>query len=89
MAEHLDEEFAAIVSGIASFGVFVELLESFISGVIPLAELPGDFYEVDEKNHRILGKTSGRIIQIGDQIRVKVSEVNIRRRRIDFTLIEE
>ncbi|MDF1577819.1 MAG: ribonuclease R [Desulfobulbales bacterium] len=89
MAEHLGEDFAAIVSGIASFGVFVELLESFISGVIPLAELPGDFYEVDEKNHRILGKTSGRTIQIGDQIRVKVSEVNIRRRRIDFTLTED
>jgi ribonuclease R len=88
MAEHLDEEFDGIVSGIASFGVFVELLESFISGVIPLAGLPGDFYEVDEKNHRILGKTSGRIIQIGDLIRVKVSEVNIRRRRIDFTLTE-
>ena len=88
MAEHLDEEFEGIVSGVASFGVFVELLESFISGVIPLEELPGDFYEIDEKNHRILGKTSGRIIQIGDQIKVKVSEVNIRRRRINFTLTE-
>jgi ribonuclease R len=86
MAEHLNEEFAGIVSGVASFGLFVELLESFISGVIPIADLTGDYYEIDEKRHRILGKTSGRIIQIGDLITVKVQEVNIQRRRINFTL---
>ncbi|MCK4839718.1 MAG: RNB domain-containing ribonuclease, partial [Desulfobulbaceae bacterium] len=89
MMEHIDEEFDGIVSGIASFGIFVELLESFISGAIPIADLTGDFYEVDEKKHRILGKSSGRIIQIGDQIRVKVNEVNIRRRRINFTLSDD
>lgn len=88
MANHIDEEFAGIVSGVASFGIFVELLDSFISGAIPIADLTGDFYEIDDKNHRVLGKTSGRIIQIGDQIMVKVNEVNIRRRRINFMLSE-
>lgn len=88
MAEHLDEEFEGIVSGVASFGIFIELLESFISGAIPIADLTGDFYEIDEKSHRVLGKTSGRIIQIGDLIKVKVHEVNIQRRRINFVLSE-
>jgi ribonuclease R len=88
MADHLDEEFAGIVSGVASFGIFVELLDSFISGVIPIVDLTGDYYEIDEKNHRVLGKTSGRIIQIGNLITVKVHEVNIQRRRINFTLAD-
>jgi ribonuclease R len=88
MADHLDEEFAGIVSGVASFGLFVELLDSFISGVIPIGDLTGDYYEIDEKNHRVLGKTSGRIIQIGNLITVKVHEVNIQRRRINFILAD-
>jgi len=86
MAKHIDEEFDGIVSGVASFGLFVELLDSFISGGLPLTDLTDDYYEVDEKNHRLIGKLSGRKIQIGDLIRVKVSEVNIRRRRINFKL---
>lgn len=89
MAERIDEEFEGIVSGVASFGIFVELLDSFISGAIPLADMSGDVYEVDEKSHRIMGRASGRIIQIGDQIRVRVNEVNIQRRRINFVLSDD
>jgi ribonuclease R len=89
MADKIGEEFAGIVSGVASFGLFIELLDSFISGAIPIADLTGDYFEIDEKSHRILGKSSGRIIQIGDQIQVKVNEVNIQRRRINFTLADQ
>ena len=84
MAKHLGEEFDGIVSGVAGFGLFVELLDSFISGGVPLADLTDDFYEIDEKNHRLQGKRTGRRIGIGDLIRVKVAAVNIERRRIDF-----
>ena len=89
MADKIDEEFTGIVSGVASFGLFIELLDSFISGVIPIADLSGDYYEIDEKNHRVIGKSSGRAIQIGDQIQVAVNEVNIQRRRINFRLVDE
>lgn len=89
MADKIGEEFTGIVSGVASFGLFIELLDSFISGVIPIADLSGDYYEIDEKNHRVIGKSSGRAIQIGDQIQVAVNEVNIQRRRINFRLVDE
>ena len=89
MADKIDEEFTGIVSGVASFGIFIELLDSFISGAIPIADLTGDYFEIDEKNYRVLGKNSGRIIQIGDQIQVRVREVNIHRRRINFTLADQ
>ena len=88
MVNRLGEEFDGIISGVASFGIFVELLESFISGAIPIADLTGDYYEIDEKNHRIIGKRSGKMLQIGDQIRVAVDEVNIHRRRINFRLAD-
>jgi ribonuclease R len=84
MAKHVGEEFDGIVSGVAGFGLFVELLDSFISGGVPVADLTDDFYEIDEKNHRLLGKRSGRKINIGDIIKVKVAAVHIERRRIDF-----
>ncbi|NTV13325.1 MAG: ribonuclease R [Desulfobulbaceae bacterium] len=86
MAKHLGEEFEGIVSGVAGFGLFVELLDSFISGGVPVADLTDDYYEIDEKNHRLLGKRSGRKIGIGDIIRVRVAAVHIERRRIDFAL---
>jgi ribonuclease R len=89
MADKIDEEFTGIVSGVASFGIFIELLDSFISGAIPIADLTGDYFEIDEKNYRVLGKNSGRIIQIGDQIQVRVREVNIHRRRVNFTLADQ
>ena len=89
MADKVGEEFAGIVSGVASFGLFIELLDSFISGAIPIADLTDDYYEIDEKSHRVLGKNSGRIIQVGDQIQVTVNEVNIQRRRINFSLADQ
>lgn len=87
MAKHIGEEFDGIVSGVAGFGLFVELLDSFISGGVPVADLTDDFYEIDEKNHRLLGRRTGRKIGIGDIIKVKVAAVNIERRRIDFVLV--
>ena len=84
MAKHIGEEFEGIVSGVAGFGLFVELLDSFISGGVPVADLTDDFYEIDEQNHRLLGKRTDRKISIGDIIKVKVAAVHIERRRIDF-----
>ncbi len=87
MAKHLGEEFAGIVSGVAGFGLFVELLDSFISGGVPVADLTDDHYEIDEKHHRLYGRRSGRKISLGDQVRVKVAAVSVERRRIDFVLV--
>ena len=87
MSKHVGEEFDGVVSGVASFGLFVELLESFISGGVPVSDLKDDYYEVDEKNHRLVGRISGRRIGVGDLVRVKVANVNTQRRRIDFSIV--
>ncbi len=86
MAEKAGEVFDGIVAGVTSFGLFIELLEHFVSGAIEIAKLKGDHYEFDEKNYRLIGSHTNKIFQVGDMIRVKVASVDIRQRRINFVL---
>jgi ribonuclease R len=86
MADKIGESFDGVISGVTSFGIFVELLDHFISGAIEIAKLKGDFYHLDEKNHRLVGTNTNTIFQIGEMIHVKVADVDIQRRRINFIL---
>ena len=84
MAEHLGETFEGIISGVAGFGLFVELLDTFISGAVAMTDLTDDYYQLDEKHHRLIGQRGNRVFQLGDLVRVKVASVDLRRRRINF-----
>ena len=86
MADKIGESYDGVISGVTSFGLFVELLDHFISGAIEIAKLKGDFYHHDEKNHRLVGTNSNTIFQIGEMVRVKLASVDIKRRRINFIL---
>ena len=86
MADKIGESFDGVISGVTSFGLFVELLDHFISGAIEIAKLKGDFYHHDEKNHRLVGTNTNTIFQIGEMVRVKLASVDIKRRRINFVL---
>ncbi|QJA06806.1 ribonuclease R [Thermosulfurimonas marina] len=88
MQEHLGETFTGIISGVTAFGFFVELEEYFVSGLVRLTDLHDDYYFLDEKNHRLVGRRTGRLFQIGQRVRVRVKEVNLRRRQITFELVE-
>ena len=68
------------------FGLFIELLDHFVSGAIEIAKLKGDYYHFDEKNYRLVGSHTNRIFQVGDLVRIKVESVDIRQRRINFVL---
>jgi ribonuclease R len=84
MAEKIGETFDGIISGVTDFGLFIDLLEHFVSGAIEIAKLTGDYYRYDEKKHRLVGTHTNKTFQLGDQIRIKVESVDIRRRRINF-----
>ncbi|OAQ21275.1 ribonuclease R [Thermosulfurimonas dismutans] len=89
MREHIGEAFTGIISGVTAFGFFVELEEYFVSGVVRLVDLHDDYYFLDEKNHRLVGRRTGRTFRIGDRVRVRVKDVNLRRRHVTFELIEK
>jgi len=86
MAEKIGETFEGIVSGVTAFGLFIELLDHFVSGAIEIAKLKGDYFHFDEKNYRLVGSRTNRIFQVGELIRIKVASADIRQRRINFVL---
>ncbi len=88
MKERIGETFEGIVSGVASFGFFVELREIFIEGAVRLVDLSNDYYRLDQARHRLVGERTGRVFQIGDQVTVRVKGVNISRRHINFEVVE-
>lgn len=89
MAEKIGESFDAVVSGAASFGLFVELLEVFVSGAVAITELKDDYYQYEESRHRLVGQGSGVTFQIGDLVRVRLLSVEAARRRINFAVEEK
>jgi ribonuclease R len=84
MAEKTGETFEGIIAGVTAFGLFIDLLDHFVSGAIEIANLKGDYYRFDEKNYRLIGTNTNKVFQIGDQIRIRVASVDIRQRRINF-----
>ncbi len=88
MADRIGEEFDGVISGTAAFGFFVELSEILISGVVRLVDLADDYYEFDRKRQQLTGKKTGRIFKMGQTVRVRVKDVNIARRQINFELVE-
>jgi ribonuclease R len=84
LQERIGEEFAAIISGVSSFGMFVELLDSFISGAVPLSDLQDDYYILDTRAHRLIGERTRRTFQMGDLIRVRLVRVDMLSKKITF-----
>ncbi len=88
MKGKIGEEFDAVIAGVTSSAIFVELLDLFVSGGISLSALKDDYYIFDGRHHRITGKQHKKSFQIGNLIRVKLLDVNIRSNRIYFSPVQ-
>jgi ribonuclease R len=89
LREHIGEEFDAIISGVSTFGMFVELRDSFISGAIPVGEMKDDYYILDTRSHKYVGELSARTFQMGDLVRVRLEQVDMLRKKITFSIAGE
>ncbi len=87
MQKHLGEEFEGYISGVTAFGLFVELTELFVEGLLHISTLDDDLYTHLEQQHALAGRRTGRLFRIGDPLRVKVAGVSPATRRIEFTLV--
>jgi ribonuclease R len=87
MHNKIGEEFQAVISGVNSSAIFVELLDLFVSGGISLTSLKDDYYIFDGKHHRLTGKHKGKSFQLGDLLTVGLLDVDLRRNRIYFSPI--
>ncbi len=89
IARHTEDTFDGIVSGVTEWGIYVEMVENKCEGMIRMNDLNDDYYEFDAKNYRIIGRRRGRIISLGDKLRVKVLATDVERRTIDLTLADQ
>ena len=88
MLDKVGEDYEGIVSSVTSFGIFVELKDIYVEGLVHITALHNDYYHFDPAGHRLRGERTGRVYRLGDQVRVKVVRVNLDDRKIDFELAE-
>ena len=88
MLDKVGDVFPGIIAGVAEFGVFVELDDIFVEGLVHVSELPGDYYKYDAVGHVLRGRAHGREFRIGQAIAVRVARVDLDERKIDFVLAE-
>ncbi|NNE05110.1 MAG: ribonuclease R [Xanthomonadales bacterium] len=88
MERHVGDQFDGMISGVTSFGLFVELDMGGVNGLVHVTGLPNDYYHFDPDHHRLTGERRGRSFRLADRVRVEVSSVNVSDRKIDFNLVE-
>ena len=86
MIPRLGQQFWGIVTGLADWGIYVELEENKCEGLIPARELTDDYYEYDEANYCLVGRHTGRRYSLGDRLEVTVAQANLERKQLDFVL---
>ena len=88
MQDRIGEEFSGIILNVTKFGLFVELDDLFVEGLVPLATLQGDRYRFNENSRQILGGSSGHQISVGDAVRVILDRIDGVENKLQFALVE-
>jgi ribonuclease R len=89
MKDKIGETYEGIVSHITSFGIFVELLDYFVEGLVLLSELRDDYYIFQEDKFRLMGRRTKKIYRIGDKVKVKISLADVEQNRLHFNLVKD
>ncbi|EJL62928.1 ribonuclease R [Flavobacterium sp. CF136] len=84
MQDHQDEEFLGVISGVTEWGIYVEIISNKCEGMVRIREIKDDYYTFDEKQYALVGATSNSILQLGDEIYVKVKNADLVKKQLDF-----
>ena len=84
MRDKVGDSFSGVISGVAGFGLFVELSDIFVEGLVRVRDLKEDYFNFDDIHHQLKGQRGGKIYRLGDTIKVKVASVNLDDRKIEF-----
>ncbi|MHB1059487.1 MAG: ribonuclease R [Rhodanobacter sp.] len=87
MEKHVGSEFEGVVTGVTSFGLFVELDESKVSGLVHISQLANDYYHFDATRKLLKGERTGAQFRLGDHVRIQVLRASLEDRKIDFRLV--
>jgi ribonuclease R len=88
MADKVGDEFDGYITGVTAFGLFIELIEHFVEGLVHVSTMADDYYRFVERAHILQGENTGRVFRLGDRVTVQVIKVDMERRQIDLGLSE-
>ncbi len=86
MRDKVGKVFSGIISGVTNFGIFVELKDIFVEGLVHITALKNDYYKFDAIHQKLIGKRSGVVYRLGDPVKVLVARVDVHEKEIDFAL---
>ena len=89
LEDNIGREYDGLISGATEWGMYVEIIENKCEGMIRLRDISDDFYVLDEKNYCIIGQRKKKKYQLGDEVKILVKKVDLSKRQIDFTLVQD
>ena len=89
MQDHKDEEFLGVISGVTEWGIYVEIIENKCEGMCRIREIKDDYYTFDDKQYALVGEVSKNILQLGDEVYVKVKNADLVKKQLDFWYIRK
>lgn len=89
MQDKIGQSFEGIISGVTEWGIYVEMIDTKIEGMVPIRELDDDFYIFDESEYRLSGQNRGRQFRLGDQIKVCIVRTNLVKKQLDLAIADE
>lgn len=89
MQDHLDEEFKGVISGVTDWGIYVEIISNKCEGMVSVRDMTDDRYDFDEEQYALVGRSSGKVYQLGEEVMVKVKNTDLIKKHLDFYLIQK
>jgi ribonuclease R len=88
MADKVGDEYEGYITGVAAFGLFIELIEHYVEGLVHVSSMADDYYRFVEQQHVMLGENTKKVYRLGDKVRVQVVRVDMERRQVELGLVE-
>jgi ribonuclease R len=88
MADKVGDEYEGFVTGVAAYGLFIELIEHYVEGLVHISSMADDYYRFVEQQHVLLGENTKKMYRLGDRVVVQVVRVDMERRQVDLGLVE-
>ena len=88
MADKVGDEYEGYITGVAPFGLFIELIEHFVEGLVHISSMADDYYRFLEQQHVLRGENTKKTYRLGDKVRVQVVRVDMERRQVELGLVE-
>jgi len=88
LEDKIGSEFNGIISGVMHFGLFIEIEENLAEGLVRMRDMEDDYYIHDEKQYSLIGRSTGKVLRLGDKVKVKLIRIDAEKQEIDFILLD-